>query len=227
MAAGHRSPVWSRTLVVRYQVLEQRRGLVSRSGLSRGGTIGLLTRSGWAPQSGGACACRQRSWSSMRGLPCSDLRCPSGRQEPPVPPGVGTILHRPCALKWWTWLLTGRACLFCYLPVPSPTHRYACVRSAGCPLSEGLVPEGSGAGADRGLALPSCSCPDLACRDRLVVSGWAPHLRVLYPRAAEPGLREGGLPPSADRCLPADRRLRSWAGHCTDRSRAGLLQSRE
>jgi hypothetical protein len=69
---------------------------------------------------------------------------------------LGATLHRPRAAKRWRRQLVGGACFSSQLSLPFLAYRYACVRRAGCPLSEGLVPDVSGAGGG-GWACPPVS----------------------------------------------------------------------
>jgi hypothetical protein len=178
MAAGHRPTGWK--LLPRGAVFRRSRrvagGLPPLRDKRSGRTIGLLLRSGWAPQLSGACVGGVRSQSSCeacfawisgaRLIDRSRLRFPGW-----VPPTTGLVLAGGGADLRSRGLPHGR------LSVPNLARRYACIRLAGCPQPEGLVSDGGGGGfRQQGLPFSRSPAPDLACRDRPNVLGWAPQL---------------------------------------------------
>jgi hypothetical protein len=106
-------------------------------------------------------------------------------------------------------------------------HRYVCIRRAGCPLSEGLVPEGSGDGGG------GRACPAVLLLPRPGSQGppgraWLGTALVsLVLAEAEPGAQPGSLL-SGCQPVPASRPNACvlQAGHCARRPRVGLLQNR-
>jgi len=139
-----------------------------------------------------------------------------------VPPFTGLVPRSGGGVNWSEELASPLSCRCPSWRTGTPAFAGLGAHCRRALCSKSVEPE-----AAVGLALPFPSCPDLVCRDRPVVFGWASHEWALCSQSAEPGAWPDSLLPGCA-SVPAFRPNACvlQAGICACRPRVDLLQSR-